>query len=170
MTSERRIGPLTTAALLAFALVFLASSCGQPTSSARLPTPSAAPGAPTGGPVPAQLRGDWFLPATDLVDVTGVPCPSPATAANCFVQLTFTATTYHQELTASASTLAGSGDVVVKNSEIDFFNGVLCGLTLPDGIGRYTWTLTGGFLHFTLISDPCPRSALYTHAAWSRTH
>jgi hypothetical protein len=64
------------------------------------------------------------------------------------------------------SQFAGSGDVVVTN----FFNGVICGLKLPDGVGRYTWTLTGGILYFKLISDPCTRWEVYTDEGWSRTH
>jgi hypothetical protein len=98
------------------------------------------------------------------------PCPSPVTAANCFFELTLTTTTYSQAFSAIGGKQdAGQGDVVVKNHEIDFFNGVLCGLELPDGIGRYTWTLTGGVLHLTLISDPCPRQEAYIYQGWTRT-
>jgi hypothetical protein len=64
---------------------------------------------------------------------------------------------------------AGQGNVVVSNHQIDFYNGVICGLKLPDGVGRYTWTITAGVLYFTLISDPCARWEVYTHQGWSRT-
>jgi hypothetical protein len=54
------------------------------------------------------------------------------------------------------------GDVVVNNTEIDFFSADVYGLKLPDGVGRYTWTLTGGLLNFVpLNQDPCPRSATW---------
>lgn len=58
MTTQRWNGSPAIAALLSIAVVFLASSCGQPTYSAKLPTPSAAPSPPPGGPVPDQLLGD----------------------------------------------------------------------------------------------------------------
>jgi hypothetical protein len=170
MTTERRIGSPAIPAVLAAAFIILASSCGQSTSSAKVSTSSAAAGPPPGGPVPAQLLGDWFLPPAAVEPVSGVPCPSPATAVNCFFQLTLLATTYHQAFTASGGTQdAGEGDVVVNNSEIDFFNGVICGLKLPDGVGRYTWAITDGILYLTLISDPCTRSEVYTKQGWSRT-
>jgi hypothetical protein len=121
--------------------------------------------------VPAQLIGVWYLPAADLVAVSGVPCPPHPTAANCYWQLLLTATTYSQALTAYNGTQGGGrGNVVVSNNEIDFFNGAYCGLDLPDGVGRYTWKITGGLLTLTLISDPCPRAPVYTHKSWSRTH
>jgi len=105
-----------------------------------------------------------------MVAISGTPCPSRPTAANCFFQLLLTATTYSQALTAKPGLLgAGRGDVVVNNNEIDFFNGAYCGLDLPDGVGRYTWKITGGLLHLSLISDPCPRYFVYTHGSWSRT-
>jgi hypothetical protein len=191
MTAQRWFVSPAIAALLGIAIVFLASSCGQSTSSAKLPTPSAAPSPtpapslpaaspPPGGPVPTQLLGDWFLPpaANEAINGNGV-CQSPATAANCFIQLTLTATTYHLAVTGAGGRgqYAGSGDVVVNDNGIDVFNGALCGLQLPDGVGRYKWTLTGGVLHFTLISDPCSRYEVlayqgygpYPASDWSRT-
>jgi hypothetical protein len=157
-------------ALLGIAIALLASSCGGSTAAANVPAPSAAAGTPRGGPVPAELLGDWFMPPAAVEPVSGVPCPSPATVANCFFQLTLMATTYHQAYTASGGTqAAGQGNVVVSGNEIDFFNGLICGLKLPDGVGRYTWTITAGVLHFTLISDPCTRWEVYTHQDWSRT-
>jgi hypothetical protein len=67
-----------------------------------------------------------------------------------------------------------TGDVVVNKDEMDFFNGAYCernqGLHLPDGIGRYTWKLTGGLLYLTLISDQCTRSHFFSYQGWSRTH
>src|SRR5450759_1681684 len=83
------IGSPAIASLLAIAVVLLASSCSQSTSSAKLPTPSAAPSPPPGGPVPDQLLGDWFMamPPAVIEVRTGVPCPSPPTAEHCFFQL-----------------------------------------------------------------------------------
>lgn len=67
----------------------------------------------------------------------------------------------------------GLGDVVVNKEEIDLFNGVYRevnqGLHLPDGVGRYTWKLTGGLLYLTNISDPCTRSHFFFYQGWSRT-
>jgi hypothetical protein len=91
-----------------------------------------------------------------------------ATSANCFIRLALTATTYHVYISTQ---LTGSGDVVVNDREIDFFNGALCGLQLPDGVGRYTWTLTAGALHLTALTpDPCGRDQDLAYHDWSRTH
>lgn len=90
----------------------------------------------------------------------------------------FTATTYQLGFTAVGANPPGQGDVVVNNDEIDFFNGVqgtggttdLCGLHLPEGVGRYKWTLTGGVLHLVpLNQDPCIRIGLAYPQGWSRT-
>jgi hypothetical protein len=49
-----------------------------------------------------------------------------------------------------------NGSIVVNGDEIDFFNAARCGLSLPDGVGRYRWSLKNGTLHFTPIAkDPC---------------
>jgi hypothetical protein len=126
------------------ALAFTA--CGgqaaSPIPSAKLPASAAAPSPPRGGPVPARLLGDWFL--------SNSHCP--------LIQLTLSATIYHLAHCGDSS----SGAVVVNNTEIDFFNADLCGLQLPDGVGRYMWTLTDGVLHLTpLNQDPCPRGAYW---------
>jgi hypothetical protein len=166
----RPSGSRAIAALLAVTFVLLASSCGQTTSATQLPRPAAAPSPPPGGPVPAELLGDWFLPpaAVDAVSSNGT-CPSPPNVATCFFRLTFTATNYEQAFTAIGGTTdAGQGGVVVNNNEIDFFSGRICAIPLPGGVGRYTWRLTAGILYFTLISDPCTRSAIYTWGGWSR--
>jgi hypothetical protein len=149
--NQRRIGSLAMAALLVVAFLFLASSCGQSTSSAKQPTTSVAPSPPPGRPVPAQLLGDWFL--------SNGYCP--------LIKLTLAATTYHLAHYGDSS----SGEVVVNNTEIDFFNAMPCGLQLPDGVGRHMWTLTGGVLHLTpLNQDPCPRGAFWlANQSYSRT-
>jgi hypothetical protein len=101
--------------------------------------------------VPAQLLGDWFQ----------------SNDACAFIQLTLAATTYRLLHCGVSS----SGDVVVNNTEIDFFNADVCGRPLPDGVGRYTWTITSGVLHFTpLNQDPCPRGASWlANRSYSRT-
>jgi hypothetical protein len=177
------------AALFGIAFVFLASSCGQstplatlPTSSAQLPTPSVVPtgfggiepgttaSPPPGGPLPAQLLGNWYLPGAALMNAVGEPCPANPAATNCFFQLTFEATNFQQFfLYAGGYSGTSQGDVVVKNNEIDFFNEGTCALKLPDGVGRYTWRVTAGVLYFTLISDPCGRRDVYTNRGWRRT-
>jgi hypothetical protein len=145
--------------------VSVSPSPSQPVTATPTPAP------PPGGPVPAALLGDWFLPPASVAANTNMVCPSPPTGANCFYRLSFTAMNYRQWVTGYGGTLAsGSGEVVVNGNEIDFYNGALCGIHLPDGVGRYTWTVTGGVLRFTLISDPCPRSDLLTYGGWSRTH
>jgi Fibronectin type III domain len=142
------------------------------TGPASAPSNSVTPVPPlAGGPVPAQLLGDWFwfVPAA-VTAVGGAPCPSPPTHTNCFYQLTLTATTYSGAITTAPGTqFAGSGDVIVNHTEIDFFNGGVCGLPLPDGVGRYKWTLTGGVLHFTpLNQDPCDRPVFLVHHSFYR--
>ena len=158
MTARYGIGS-PVIALLGIAFVFLATSCGQSTSSAKLPTPSVAPkptptaSPPQGGPVPAQLLGGWYLTLADINAVLGYPaCPSPATVATCSVQIVFTATTYSWPNNLGLE--SGGGNVVVNKTEIDF---LLALPVCPTGVGRYTWTLTGDVLHFTpLNQDPCP--------------
>jgi hypothetical protein len=144
------------------AFAFLASSCGQTISSATQPTPPTVPnltGAasrPPGGPVPAQLLGDWFLPPAIVTTVTG-------NGACRLLRLTLAATTYHLAHTDNpACGTSSSGDVVVNGTEIDFFSSDVCGLQLPDGVGRYMWTLASGVLHFApLNEDRCPRGAAW---------
>jgi hypothetical protein len=75
-----------------------------------------------------------------------------------------------------------SGNVVVRGNEILFFNDAGCRpapasrpLALPDGIGRYSWTVTGQSVHFVLLAvDPCTvlgdvREGLLSGATWKRT-
>jgi hypothetical protein len=147
---------------LCISFVLLASACGPSTTSSNPPTPSAAV-ALAGGQVPAQLQGDWLLPlaaAQAYQQNSGDTCPAPPAIATCMFKLTFTASSYNFEINAPGRT-GGGGDAVVNGAEIDFFNGEACSLQLPAGVGRYTWTLTGGVLHFTPMNqDPCPRSPI----------
>jgi hypothetical protein len=118
-----------------------------PATSAAAPvsTPPALP--PTGGPAPSQLIGNWYQVASSTI------------------VLTLTATGYVLRDTAEQ----GSGDIVVHANEIDFFSGTLCSLVLPQGVGRYHWTLQGAQLHLApLNTDPCGRIALLTNQSYTK--
>jgi hypothetical protein len=79
--------------------------------------------------------------------------------------LTLTATRYVLRDTAEQ----GSGDIVVNDNEIDFFSGTLCSLVLPQGVGRYHWTLQGAQLHLApLNTDPCGRIDLLANQNFIR--
>ncbi|HXI96179.1 MAG TPA: hypothetical protein VNG04_08625, partial [Candidatus Acidoferrum sp.] len=86
-------------------------------------------------------------------------------SAACLLRMSFTATKY-----SFGGTLPpGPGEVVVNAREIDFFNASQCVQKLPDGVGRYTWTLTAGTLHLTpLNADPCGRSMYLTNQDFYR--
>jgi hypothetical protein len=156
---------------LFISFVLLASACGQSTSSVKQAAPSVAAVAPVGGQVPARLQGDWLLPpaaALAYQKSSGDTCPAPLAVATCMFKLSFTASSYNFEINAPGRT-GGGGDAVVNGAEIDFFNGQACSLELPEGVGRYTWTLTGGVLHFTpLNQDPCPRAPILANESYSR--
>jgi hypothetical protein len=69
--------------------------------------------------------------------------------------------------TGNATTANATGNVVVNGSEIDFFERAWCGTYLPEGIGRYRWTLSGESVNFVkLAPDPCGD---LSPAAWTRT-
>lgn len=153
-----------TPGLLACVLAVLTLSCGQSSPSASI-TPSPGSNRPAGGQVPAQLLGDWFLSASVVTAVIG--------DSSCtLLKLTLAPTTYR--LTHTDKPICGTssvGEVVVNKTEIDFFNADACGLQLPDGVGRYTWTMTPGVLSFSpLNQDPCPRGAAWlANRSYSRT-
>jgi hypothetical protein len=45
---------------------------------------------------------------------------------------------------------------VVRGNEIDFFSSAICGLYLPEGVGRYRWKISGNMLELRVIgTDPC---------------
>jgi hypothetical protein len=168
-TSFTRRQLIRTALCISF--VLLASACGQSTPTANVPGPSAATSPLAGGRVPVQLQGDWLLPpaaAQAEQQNSGDTCPAPLAIATCMFKLTFTASSYNFEVNAPGRT-GGGGDAVVNGAEIDFFNGEACSFTLPQGVGRYTWTLTGAVLHFTSLNqDPCPRSPILANQSYSR--
>ena len=166
-SAQRRMGLPTVVAVVGLATCMVASSCGQPTPSAVAPTPAAvatlASTPPPGGHVPAAMIGDWFQPRSVVKDFDG-------NAVCVLLRLTLTATTYQFTHTALQACGVGiTGDVVVHNSEIDFFNEASPGDAGPCAdVGRYTWKITSGLLYFTLISDRC-RAALRLPNGWSRT-
>jgi hypothetical protein len=165
MTTKGGTRSPAVAALVGVTLGLLATACGQPSSTATVTTPSAANSRPQGGPVPTTLLGDWFLPPAIVVAVEG--------NNSCrLLKLTLTATTYRLTHDPACGAIASSGEVVVNQTEIDFFTADVCGLKLPDGVGRYEWTLTDGLLHFTALNpDPCPRGAAWLdNRSYSRTN
>ena len=110
------------------------SSACDPASS---PSQSAAPspGWPLGGPVPPELAGRWAFKDFCLILVG-----------------------YIYDFGA------GSGNVVVNSSEIDFFNGAACGKQLPGGVGRWEWVVNGNTLTLSQSgADPCGRRLAGTY-------
>jgi hypothetical protein len=90
---------------------------------------SPTPAPPTGGPAPAELRGQWLPP-----DGSG----------RIFI------------MANSWTSGDAYGEFVVRGDEIDFYNGKYCGIRLPGGVGRYRWSVSDGLLRFTpLDADPC---------------
>ncbi len=137
------VSPTTTAAQSPTAAAAATSA-----PAATLP-PTAVP--PAGGPVPAELLGRW-------VGKSDTQPPGPE-------YLTLSTTTHRLQSADGTST----GSVVVNSDEIDFFDASQCGLRLPDGIGRYRWTLIDGVLHFAALNkDPCGRFAVLADANYRR--
>jgi len=134
-----------TALVMATIALLGGAACGGGTAGAAI-SPSASPAVPRGGPVPAQLAGDWTL----VADPT-------------FINLNLSGSDYRFE---DGST----GKVAVNGSEIDFYNGNPCNLPLPGGIGRYRWTISAGLLKFSpLNSDPCARvTVIADRQGWQR--
>ncbi len=98
---------------------------------------------PPGGPVPSALKGRWLETNPTLN-------PPP-------MLIFYADSSFELEINSLAHGGGVSfGTVVVNGNEIDFFNGNVCGIPLPGGVGRYRWTLHDRVLHFTpLTDDPC---------------
>jgi hypothetical protein len=110
-------------------------SSTPPPSATSTVAPAAS--APPGSAVPITLAGDWMLRGT-------TPSTSP--------DLVFQGNRY-QLITSGGFSF---GNVAVNGNEIDFFNGSVCRIPLPGGVGRYRWSLHSGVLQFTpLTADPC---------------
>jgi hypothetical protein len=101
-------------------------------------TPSPPPTAPHGGPAPAELQGQW-------VDIRDTGSGGTTAGVLRFV------------IRPDSFVWAEArGELVVRGTEIYFYNGSMCGIPLPGGVGRYRWSISGGLLHFTpLAPDPC---------------
>jgi hypothetical protein len=130
---------------MAVIVLLSAVACGA--GAAQSPGPS--PSAPRGGPVPFELDGAW----KEVAD------PPPV-----FMILSGT------DYSSAGFGGSGKGNVAVNGSEIDFYNGSVCDLALPRGIGKYRWMISGGLLMFTALnSDPCPRASYLTDPkGWQR--
>jgi hypothetical protein len=122
----------------------VASTISTPSSVASVPGAAW----PQGAAVPAELSGVWYFPLHSS-------------------QITLRGTEYE----VVQSVLHASGNVVVNGDEIDFFNGSGCGLALPDGVGRYRWSLkSANELQFTALdADPCGRVDILAGATWTRS-
>jgi hypothetical protein len=143
----RLITSLVAFVLLAAVVLLVSVRVGEELSNRQrasgTPPPSAtstvAPtaSAPPGGAVPTTLAGNWILRTT-------TPSTSP--------DLVFQASSYELITNGGLS----FGNVAVNGNEIDFFNGNVCRIPLPGGVGRYRWSLHGGVLQFTPLNmDPC---------------
>jgi hypothetical protein len=111
-----------------------AASTSPPTATGESTT--SASGAPAGDSAPAQLQGTWKLVSGNALEKG----------------LLFVISERHYRV----PTHLAHGDLAVNGTEIAFFNAAICGLTLPEGVGRYRWTVDGDTLHFELIGEePC---------------
>ncbi|MDQ6686368.1 MAG: hypothetical protein M3Z50_01940 [Actinomycetota bacterium] len=89
-----------------------------------------------------------------------------STVADAAADLTLRANSYD----LSDATGVSLGDMGVNGTEIDFFNAQPCGLTLPDGVGRYQWSIQGSVLHFIALNqDPCGRTHHLAGQSFTRT-
>jgi len=151
-SSMSTFSPTSWGALLLLPAVLIATACGgadvRGTPSATPSGAAAAPSAtaprtaspPPGGPPPAQLVGTWSR-VTD----------NPSLKADLILD---GSTRYHLESAGGDS----FGNVAVNGSKISFYEADPCDLHLPDGVGTYQWTLSGGVLHLAVVgSDPCGR-------------
>lgn len=119
--------------ILLFAILSACASTAPAASSTR-PTSTSSP-TPAPDAVPPELRGVW---QTRLV-------PSGERT-----ELALTERGY----TVARGPNAASGSVVLTGADIRFFGGSVC-----NGNGVYRWSLQGGSLRFTTVSEDCPGRA-----------
>jgi len=112
-------------------------------TSSPAPSPSVATEPwPSGGPVPTELSGVWRL---------GTSAGTMRLSGNTYA--------FGQS----------NGNVVVNGTEIAFFNGSGCGISLPGGVGRYSWAVSGSEVSFVALApDPCGRSDLLAGVTWTK--
>jgi hypothetical protein len=92
--------------------------------------------APAGTTAPTELQGTWKL----------------VSKGNPEKGLLFVISDNHYRVPMRLA----YGDLVVDGDEILFYNAAICGLTLPDGIGRYRWAVDHDALRFELVGkEPC---------------
>lgn len=123
-------------------LLFAAISGGCGGESGSSPPPAAdtsvstsVAGAVPGEAAPPALQGTWKLVSKSLDR-----------------GLLFVISDRHYRV----PTRLAHGDLAVDGNEVAFYNAAICGLTLPDGVGRYRWRVEGETLTFRLIGEePC---------------
>lgn len=104
---------------------------------------------PPGGPAPPELQGTWLFRSESLGPV----------------RLNITEDRY----AVSAGGRSTQGDLVVDGDEIAFFNSNVCPLELPEGIGRYRWSITDEKLRLKLLGkDPCSGRERWVNSAFER--
>ena len=117
------------------------TAAGTTSASTTAPTASASStsstdGRPPGDAAPAKLQGTWKLVSRDSLEKG----------------LLFVISERHYRVPMHLA----HGDLAVSGNEIAFFNAAICGLTLPEGVGRYRWTVKGNTLRFEQIGkEPC---------------
>jgi len=125
--------------VLGTAVVLAACGGSEPAATSAKPKATASTQRdqrPPGGPAPAELQGVWKLASGNKIEKG----------------LQFVIGELHYRV----PTHLAHGDLAVNGDEIAFFNAAICGLTLPDGVGHYRWTVAGEKLSFESISeDPC---------------
>jgi hypothetical protein len=123
------------------AFVFPSATCSR-TSRSR-PVSCA-----VGGPAPPELQGTWKL--------SGSPEKG----------LLFVISERHYRV----PTHLAHGDLAVEGDKIAFFNAAICGLTLPEGVGRYRWAVKRNSLRFEpLGEEPCGgRGDILANATYER--
>jgi hypothetical protein len=122
---------LAAVAVLCLVLMSCARESGSEATSqpATEATSTRASSGPTGDTAPAELQGTWKLVSN-----------------NPYRGLVVVITDSHYRVVERFA----HGDLAVNGDEVAFFNAQICGLALPDGVGRYRWTVKGS----RLISRP----------------
>jgi hypothetical protein len=127
--------------VLALLTLSIVPACSRTAASTKESVPSSTQAptvsrAPAGDDAPPELQGTWRL----------VTRGSPERG------LLFVISDRHYRV----PTRLANGDLAVNGNKISFFNAAVCGLTLPEGVGRYSWAVRGDRLRFELLGkEPC---------------
>ena len=139
-------------ALLASSIVPACGGSGTSTqgSGGTSSAESTSSQAPAGDAAPPELQGTWKL----------VTKRSPERG------LLFVISDRHYRV----PTRLANGDLAVDGNEVLFYNAAICGLTLPEGVGRYRWAVEGNTLRFDLLGqEPCGgRRDILAHGVYRR--